>query len=129
VEFDYTEIIREAIKNLPEKSEYSKDGVAYNVHDLYAFNTWKQRTDQMSKHDWHFDKGELVFAEDDNGNYFTIQFDGSIWFLDHETDDRTCLAKSLEQFVQGVHVPEKITLPPHKVLKVWVDPNFKPKFK
>jgi hypothetical protein len=126
---DYTEIILKTEANLSEKSEYSKNGVAYGIHELYEFKTWKEKTEQMAKCDWHFEQGELVFAHDASGNYFTIQNDGSIWFLDHETDERTALAKDLDEFIHGLHAPEKITLPPHKVLKVWVNPDFKPKFR
>jgi hypothetical protein len=129
MESDYTEIICKAIANLSEKSEFAKDRIAYGVHDLYPFNTWKEKTNQMSKCDWHFNEGELAFATDDCGNYFTIQIDGSIWFLDHETDERAKLAKDLCEFVDGLRPPKKIDLPPHKVLKVWSNPNFKPKFK
>jgi hypothetical protein len=126
---DHTSLITEGIKNLPEKSEHTKDGVAYGVREIFAFNGWSERTERMSDADWHFEKGELVFAEDSCGNYFTIRSDDSVWFLDHETDERTALAGNLRQFLEGLHKPEGVTLPPHRVLKVWVRPDFKPKFK
>jgi hypothetical protein len=126
---DHASLVAEAIKKLPERSEYSNAGVAYGVREIFTFNSWTERTDRMSEADWHFEKGELVFAEDSCGNYFTIRSDGSVWFLDHETDERTGLAGDLRQFLEGLHKPEEITLPPHKVLKVWVRPGFKPKFK
>jgi hypothetical protein len=126
--YDYTEIILKAKASLSEKSEYANNGITYGIHELYDFKNWKDKTEQMTKCGWHFEQDELVFAHDACGNYFTIQSDGSVWFLDHETDERTALAKDLNQFINGLRAPEKISLPPHKVLKVWVNPNFKPKF-
>jgi len=126
---DYKDLIQEAIKNLSQRSEYRNDGEVYSIHDLYPFSSWHRRTAEMSSGDWQFREGELVFAEDGCGNYFTLQSDGSVCFLDHETDDRTCIANTLNTFIEGLTVPEKITLPPHKVLRVWKDPNFKPKFR
>src|SRR5437879_4376471 len=126
---DHTSLILEAIKNLPERSEYSKNGVAYNVRKIFAFASWNEITERMSETDWHFVMGELVFAEDSCGNYFTIRSDGSVWFVDHETDERTTLASDLRQFLEGLRKPEEIALPPHKVLRSWVRPGFKPKFK
>jgi hypothetical protein len=126
---EYASLIAEGAKNLPERSEYSKDGVVYGVRQIFPFSSWRGRTERMSETDWHFEKGELVFADDSCGNYFTIRSDESVWFLDHETDQRTALAGGLRQFLEGLRKPEEITLPPHKVPKVWVRPGFKPKFK
>ncbi len=51
---DYTEIILKTKASLSEKSEYSKDGIAYGIHELYEFKIWKDKTEQMAKHDWNF---------------------------------------------------------------------------
>jgi hypothetical protein len=126
---DYASLIAEAIRNLPEKSEYSRNGVAYGVREIFEFKSWIQKTEKMSQGEWHFERGELVFAEDSCGNYFTIRSDNSVRFLDHETDERTALGCDLRQFLEGLSKPKEIAMPPHKVLRVWTRPGFKPKFK
>jgi hypothetical protein len=68
------------------------------------------------------------FAEDSGSNLFTQIQNGSVCFWDHETDDLTVIAKSWEEFASGCIEPKEVKLKPGQVKRVWVDPNFKPKF-
>ena len=69
------------------------------------------------------------FAEDSCGNLFTQFPNGSICFWDHETDDLTVIAASWDEFAIGCVEPKEVKLNPGQVKRVWVDPNFRPKFK
>jgi hypothetical protein len=71
----------------------------------------------------------VPFAEDDCGNLFTQTQNGSVCFWDHETDDLTVIAASWTEFASGCVEPKEVKLQPGQVKRVWVDPNFKPKFK
>ena len=101
---------------------------AYEIREVYDASTWEARTNQLRRNDWSFLDGELVFAEDSNGNFFTIESQGRVHFLDHETDERVRLAETLDEFGSKLKEPREADIPPHKVISVWVDPNFKPEF-
>ena len=115
-------------RGLRQRYELIADGEPYQVRDVFEHADWEKKTADLKRHDWDFRTGEVVFAEDSNGNFFTIGSDGSISFLDHETDERTRLCESLAQFEERLQEPEAIELPPHKVISVWVDSDFKPEF-
>ena len=125
---DYSDLTNKAISRLSEFFEFQKDGELFEVRCIFEVNKWVSKTEELSKHEWEFLEGEYVFAEDSNGNYFCIQDDGKVYFLDHETDDRVMLSEGLEGFFNLLQKAEDIELPKHKVLKVWVDPDFKPEF-
>ena len=103
-------------------------GEQFQIQEIYDYSEWENRTDELKRHDWEFRIGEVVFAADSNGNFFTICSDGSVSFLDHETDERTYLCESLAQFEEHLEEPQDVALPPQKVISVWVDPDFKPEF-
>lgn len=121
-------IIAKIKKELRQRYELTVNGVSFQVQQLLDHTEWQKKTDELKKYDWTFLPGEVVFAEDSNGNFFTLSQDGSVFFLDHETDERTQLCKSLIHFEELLQEPEDIELPPHSVISVWVDPNFKPEF-
>jgi hypothetical protein len=78
--------------------------------------------------DFSITKFGTPFAEDSCGNLFTQIQSGRICFWDHETDDLTVIASSWEEFVGGCVEPKEVKLKPGQVKRVWVDPNFKPRF-
>ena len=65
-----------------------------------------------------------VIAEDEGGNYFVAASDGAVLFWDHETDDLTPLANSLQEFVAQCIAPPPAELDPKRVKSVWIDPAF-----
>lgn len=113
---------------LSGRSEIEIGAEAYEVREVYDVSTWEERTNQLKGNDWTFIPGELAFAEDSNGNFFTIDSKGRVHFLDHETDERVHLAETLDEFGSKLKEPRDVDLPPHKVISVWVDPDFKPEF-
>ena len=121
-------IVTQIQEKVSTRFEIISNGEPYQIREVYDLPNWKQRTQWLQQHDWTFFPGELVFAEDSNGNFFTIGSQGHISFLDHETDERTPLCDSLEEFSSRLQEPEDVELPPHKVISVWVDPDFKPEF-
>jgi hypothetical protein len=124
-----TQTIVAAIRELVSTQfELIANGEPYQVREVYDLPKWTEHTKWLQQHDWTFLPGELVFAEDSNGNFFTIGSDGHISFLDHETDERTPLCDSLEEFKSRLQEPEDVELPPLKVISGWVDPDFKPEF-
>jgi hypothetical protein len=78
--------------------------------------------------DFSIPKFGTPFAEDGCGNFFTEAQNGGICFWDHETHDVTVIATSWEEFARGCREPKEVTLKPGQVKRVWVNPNFKPKF-
>jgi len=125
---DIQTIISRIQENLPERSEIIVNGESYQVRKLYDYLDWKVKTKELQQHDWNFQHNEFVVGEDSCGNFFTVNNEGSIFFLDHETDLRTLLCGSLEEFGSLLQKPEDVDLPPHKVISVWVNPDFKPEF-
>lgn len=114
--------------HLPERSEIIVNGESYQIRELYDYPDWEVRTKKLQQYDWIFQHNEFVIGEDSCGNFFTVGNKGSIFFLDHETDVRTLLCGSLKEFSSRLQKPEDVDLPPHEIISVWIDPDFKPEF-
>lgn len=63
------------------------------------------------------------FAEDESGNHF-FSLGGSIYFWDHETNQRILLADTEKQFVEACTAPKPVELSPRQVKSAWIDPAF-----
>jgi len=119
------ERIREMIR-LP--TEIEVNGESFAVRNIYELSDWQQRTAELVGHEWEFDIGETVFAEDDCGNYFTINGIGHTFFLDHETDERIPVSNSLYDFAQRLVHRDDRDMPKPNVISTWKALGFEPKF-
>ena len=63
-------------------------------------------------------------ADDESGNAFARQTDGSIVFWDHETDDVTELARDWDAFIAGCTAPTPAQLDQQDIRSAWIDPEF-----
>jgi hypothetical protein len=73
----------------------------------------------------------MPIAEDGTGNFICMGAeDHKIYFWDHEVDDDQIVSPSFSDFLVGLEPFSlaDLNLEP-KVIRSWVDPNFKPKFK
>ena len=50
--------------------------------------------------------------------------DGSVRFWDHETDDETVLAASMEAFLDLLSAPTPVILKSGQVKRAWIEPKF-----
>lgn len=71
-------------------------------------------------------------ADDSNGNYVYIRkVDLSVYFWDHEVEGEDIfLAENFSDFINKLrpYNTSDSSLPSHRVVSSWVDPDFKPKF-
>lgn len=74
--------------------------------------------------DFFVDSSWTPFAEDGCGNYFATSEQGSVIFWDHETDDITVLASSIDEFCKSCALPEEVELDEDQVESLWIDPEF-----
>jgi hypothetical protein len=73
-------------------------------------------------------KDLMPIAETGGGNYICIGTkDHKIYFWDHEVDDDQIVSASFSDFLAGLEPFVLHDLEP-KVIRSWIDPNFKPKF-
>jgi hypothetical protein len=73
----------------------------------------------------------LPFAEDDVGNFVCIgRADHRVYFWDHEVDSDKVVAKNFGEFLEKLEPFDlsSVKLKPGQVKRVWVNPDFKPKF-
>ncbi len=79
-----------------------------------------------------FPRNMLPIAWATGGNFVYLNpASGAVYFWDHENDSTDMkLADSFEGFIAALKrfESEQIKLKPGQVKKVWVNPNFKPKF-
>lgn len=79
-----------------------------------------------------FPSHALPIARASGGNFVYLDpASGVVYFWDHEIDDTDIkLADSFEGFLAKLHPfdASQVKLKPGQVKKVWVNPNFKPKF-
>jgi hypothetical protein len=126
----YQLILRDAQKNLAIRNELEKNGDTFQVREIYNQAQSKKKTSELVDYGWPINSDEEVIGADYNGNFYTIQYDGSVYFRDHETDARTLLASTINAFVDDLKKPvvESIELRDDQVISVWIKPGFKPEF-
>src|SRR5262245_32095236 len=110
--------VERAIAALPERSAFKLGSDELSVRTLFPAQSWKPHREPCRQ------AGSLVLGEDACGNFFLYAPDGSVSFWDHETDDETVLAISVEQFCYSLIEPTPVVLRPEQVKKVWIDPEF-----
>jgi hypothetical protein len=106
------QLVEQAIAALPGKKIAKKGRNEFEVRKLFPVSSWKPH-----------DSGRIV-GEDSCGNDFIYSSDGSVFFSDHETGDKTMLASSIETFLTSLSAPEPVVLKPGQVKQVWVNPKF-----
>lgn len=79
-----------------------------------------------------FSKHMLPFAKSAGGNFLYLDpLRGSVYFWNHELEDEDIkVANSFSEFLGMLEDfdVDQIKLIPGQVKKVWIDPNFKPRF-
>lgn len=110
--------IERATAGLSKRDTFKIGGDEFGVHTLFPVQSWRLHTEPCRQ------AGSLVFAEDEGGNFFLYAPDGSVSFWDHETDDETVLAASVEEFLAALVEPTPVVLQPGQVKKAWIDPAF-----
>jgi hypothetical protein len=109
--------VEQAIANLPEKSVAMADGLEFELRRLYPVSSWLPFSDAP-------DRGLAVIGEDSCGNQFLYSPDGCVLFWDHETDDETFLAKTINEFLGSLSPPAPVELQPGQVISAWINPAF-----
>jgi hypothetical protein len=107
-----------AIAALPKRNTFKTASDEFELRDLFPVQSWRPHTEPCRQ------AGSLILGEDSCGNFFLYAPDGSVSFWDHETDDETILAPSVEEFVGSLVEPTPVVLRPEQVKSVWIDPDF-----
>ena len=110
--------IERAIKELPRRNAFKTGSQEFGVRTLFPVQAWSPHREPC-RH-----AGSLILGDDECGNLFLCAPDGSVSFWDHETDEETVLAASVEQFCEALVEPTPVVLRPEQVTKVWIDPEF-----
>ncbi len=63
-------------------------------------------------------------AEDGCGNLITTKENKAVYFWDHETDETTLIADSIEEIIEEAKDPEPVDFDESKVESSWIDPSF-----
>jgi hypothetical protein len=110
--------VKKAIAALPKRHAFKTRSDEFELRTLFPVESWRPHTEPC-RH-----AGSLVIGEDSSGNFFLCAPDGSVSIWDHETDDETVLAASVEEFLAALVEPTPVVLKPGQVKKVWIDPAF-----
>lgn len=110
--------VERAIAALPQRSAFKTSSDEFGVRTLFPVQSWKPHTEPCRQ------AGSLVLGEDGCGNFFLHAPDGSVSFWDHETEDESVLATSVEEFCDSLVEPTPVVLRPEQVKSVWIDPDF-----
>lgn len=110
--------VERAIATLPTRSVFKTGSDEFGVRTLFPVQSWRPHTEPCRQ------AGSLVMAKDDCGNFFLYAPDNSVSFWDHETDEETVLASSVEDFCDSLVEPTPVVLQPGQVKRVWIDPDF-----
>src|SRR6266436_2499823 len=109
--------VQKAIASLPQRSIAKSGAVECEVRVLFPVSSSKPRPG-VSRPD------SVVVGEDSCGNLFLMASDGSVRFWDHETEDETILAASVEAFLDSLSAPTPVVLKAGQVKRAWIDPKF-----
>ena len=109
--------VQKAIASLPQRNTAKSGSGEFELRKLYPTSSWKPQAG-ISQPD------SVVVGEDSCGNLFLLASDGSVRFWDHETDDETILAVSMESFLDSLSAPTPVVLKPGQVKRAWIDPKF-----
>ena len=107
-----------AIAALSKRDTFKTSTNEFRLRTIFPVQSWRKHTEPCRQ------AGSLVLGEDDCGNFFLYAPDGSVSFWDHETDQETVLAASVEEFCDSLVEPKPFVLRPGQVKTVWIDPDF-----
>ena len=110
--------VEKAIAALPKRHAFKTGSDEFGVRDLWPVQSWRPHTERCRQ------DGSLIIGEDACGNFFLYAPDGSVSFWDHETDEETALAASVEEFCDALVEPTPVVLRPGQVKRAWIDPAF-----
>ena len=110
--------VERAIAALPKRGTFKTGVDEFDVRTLFPVQSWRPHTGPCRQ------SGSLVIGEDDCGNLFLYAPDGSVSFWDHETDEETMLATSVEGFCDSLVERTPVVLQPGQVKSAWIDPDF-----
>ncbi|MEY2408093.1 MAG: hypothetical protein QOF48_763 [Verrucomicrobiota bacterium] len=110
--------VERAIAALPKRDTFKTGGDEFSVRILFPVQSWRPHTEPCRQ------AGSLVIGEDDCGNFFLYAPDSFVSFWDHETDEETVLATSVEQFCDSLVEPPPVVLRPGQVKTAWIDSDF-----
>ncbi len=110
--------VQNAIEALPLRSVFVMGTEEFGLQTLYPVHLWALH------HEPCREPGSRILGEDSCGNVFLVAPDGSVSFWDHETDEETVLAASVEAFLAALVEPAPVTLLPHQIKRVWINPAF-----
>jgi hypothetical protein len=110
--------VEKAIATLPKRNVFKSRSGEYGLRKLFPVTSWQPHSDISGK------EGSLILGEDACGNLFLYAPDGSVSFWDHETEEQTPLARSVEEFLALLVEPAPVVLKPGQVKSVWIDPEF-----
>jgi len=110
--------VEKAIAALPKRNAFKTGSDEFGVRTLFPVSSWRPHTEPCRQ------LGSLIIGEDGCGNSFLFAPDGSVSFWDHETDEETVLATSVEQFCDSLVEPTPVALRPGQVKSAWIDPAF-----
>src|SRR5688572_9418620 len=110
--------VEKAIALLPKRSVFKNGQDEFELRNLFPVQAWKPHTEACRA------VGSLVFGEDSGGNFFLLAPDGLITFWDHETNEETVLAQTIDEFLGGLVEPTPVVLNPEDVISSWIDPEF-----
>jgi hypothetical protein len=119
--------IDKAIADLPRRSVVKKDGREFEVRSLVPYSDWRPLAASWWKKKKK-KKEACVIADDSCGNFYLRVCDGTVRFWDHEIEQDKMLFPSVREFLIALSPRTPVDLKPGQVKRVWVDPNFKPKF-
>src|SRR3954470_18865458 len=94
--------VERAIAALPKRNTFKNGSDEFGVRTLFPVHSWKPHTEPCRQ------AGSLILGEDGSGNCFLYAPDGSISFWDHETDEETVLATTVEEFVDSLVEPTPV---------------------
>jgi hypothetical protein len=110
--------VERAIAGLSKRDAIRVGGDEFEVRTLFVVASWQQHTEPCRQ------AGSLVVGEDSCGNLYLCAPDGSVSFWDHENDEETVLAATMEEFCDSLVEPTPVVLRPERVKSVWIDPEF-----
>ena len=90
----------------------------FEVRTLFPVQSWRPHTEPCRQ------AGSLILGEDSCGNFFLYAPDGSVSFWDHETDEETILAPTVEELCDSLVEPTPVVLKPGQVKRGWIYPKF-----
>src|SRR5688500_15448026 len=101
--------VERAIAALSKRDTFKTATNELRLRRLFPVHSWRKHIEPCRQ------AGSLVLGEDECGNFFLYAPNGSVSFWDHETDQETVLAASVEEFCDSLVEPTPVLLRPGQV--------------